>query len=273
MEIDGQTLGVAREGRLCIITLRRPAALNAFDYPMLLALRRAVDAAVADERVFAIVITGEGRAFCAGIDISLLQHDAEAGGTARTATAPPEGPALFAFLLHVPKPVIAAVNGIAAGGGFVLAMMSDLRFVAEDATFATIFSRRGLVAEHGMSWLLPRQIGTSRALDLLWSSRRVGAEEALRIGLADRVVAPGALLAEAHRYVDELAATVAPRAVAAIKRQVHDHWSQDFLTASAISEQLMQAALAHPDAREGAASFIERRPPAFAPLGHEGSHE
>ncbi|MCC2981171.1 enoyl-CoA hydratase-related protein [Sphingomonas sp. IC4-52] len=269
---DTKTLAASIEGNLCIIRLQRPEVLNAFDYEMLEALRRAVDAAVADERVFAIVITGAGRAFCAGIDVSLLQRAANEGASGGGAGAGdglprPEGPALFAFLLHAPKPVIAAVNGIAAGGGFVLSMMSDLRFMAADASFTTVFSRRGLVAEHGMSWLLPRQLGTSRALDLLWSSRRVGADEALRLGLADRLTAPDALLDEVRRYVDDMAATVAPRAIATIKRQVYDHWAQDFLAASAASERLMQDALAHPDAAEGARSFIERRPPHFRPLG------
>ncbi len=264
------TVGVSVEGRLCVIRLRRPAALNAFDYDMLTALRQAVDFAVGDPRVFAIVITGEGRAFCAGIDISLLQRDAVRGGADKDRVSKDTdiaGPALFAFLLHLPKPVIAAVNGIAAGGGFVLAAMSDLRFVAEDATFATIFSRRGLIAEHGMSWLLPRQLGTSRALDLLWSSRKVDAQEALRIGLADRIAPAGELIPAIAAYVDDMAATVSPSAIATIKRQVYAHWEQDFLAASVASDRLMQKALAHPDAREGALSFIERRPARFQPLG------
>jgi enoyl-CoA hydratase/carnithine racemase len=263
----GETLSASVEGNLCVIRLQRPEQLNAFDYDMLAALRRAVDDAVADARVFAIVVTGSGRAFCAGIDVALLQRSAAAGGTDAAGAVPPEGPALFAFLLRVPKPVIAAVNGVAAGGGFVLAMMSDLRFVAADASFTTVFARRGLIAEHGMSWLLPRQLGTSQALDLLWSARRVDAEEALRLGLADRVAAPDDLLPAIARYVDEMAATVAPRAVATIKRQVYDHWARDFLAASGESAALMQAALAHPDAAEGAASFIERRAPRFRPLG------
>lgn len=267
---DTETLAASIEGNLCVIRLQRPDVLNAFDYDMLLAFRRAVDAAVADERVFAIVVTGAGRAFCAGIDVSLLERAASGGGGgngAADAREKPEGPALFAFLLRAPKPVIAAVNGIAAGGGFVLAMMCDLRFMAADASVTTVFARRGLIAEHGMSWLLPRQLGTSRALDLLWSARRVGAEEALRLGLTDRVTAPDALLDTIRGYVDEMAATVAPRAIATIKRQVYDHWAHDFLSASVQSERLMQDALAHPDAAEGARSFIERRPPRFQPLG------
>ncbi len=264
---EPDTLTASIEGRLCVIRLNRPERLNAFDYDMLVALRRAVDDAAANPAVFAIVITGTGRAFCAGIDVSLLKR-AATGDSAPdpNANARPEGPALFAFLLRTPKPVIAAINGITAGGGFVLAMMSDLRFMAGDASVTTVFSRRGLIAEHGMSWLLPRQLGTSRALDLLWSSRKIDADEAYRLGLADRIAAPDDLLPAIARYVDDMTATVAPRAIATIKRQVYDHWAQDFLAASVASEALMQDALAHPDATEGAMSFIERRTPSFAAL-------
>ncbi len=174
-------------------------------------------------------------------------------------------PALFSFLPDISKPVIAAVNGVGAGGGFILAMMCDLRFMAEGATLTTVFARRGLIAEHGSSWLLPRMVGLSRALDLLWSSRKVGAEEALRIGLADRVAAPDALLDTVERYVDDLARTVSPRALAVMKRQVHRHLAMNFLDAALETDGLMAQALAHPDAAEGAASFIERRAPDFAP--------
>ncbi len=261
------TLTASIEGRLCVIRLNRPEKLNAFDHDMLVALRKAVDEGATNPEVFAIVITGTGRAFCAGIDVSLLQS-AALGNSASDpdANARPEGPALFAFLLRTPKPVIAAINGIAAGGGFVLTMMSDLRFMAGDASVTTVFSRRGLIAEHGMSWLLPRQLGTSRALDLLWSSRKIDADEAYRLGLADRIATPDDLLPAIARYVDDMAATVAPRAIATIKRQVYEHWAKDFLVASVASEAMMQDALAHPDATEGAMSFIERRSPQFAPV-------
>ena len=190
---------------VAVIRLERPDQLNAFTYPMLAALRRAVDTAVADPAVVGIVLTGAGRAFSAGLDMAALgasaaTGDASAGASGVLAGAPrrDELPALFSYLLDVPKPVIAAVNGVAAGGGFVLAMMCDLRIAGEQgASFTTVFGKRGLVAEHGTSWLLPRLVGTSRALDLLWSSRRVDATEALRIGLVDRVVADDRLLDEA----------------------------------------------------------------------------
>ncbi|MGB3803790.1 MAG: enoyl-CoA hydratase-related protein [Sphingopyxis granuli] len=255
-------------GRVAIVRLNRPDKLNAFTYDMLAAFRDRIDEAVRDSAVTAIVVTGTGRAFCAGIDVSLLEQSVIEGRESEGRDHIRDGdlPALFSFLLRVPKPVIAAVNGVAAGGGFVLAMMCDMRVVADDAYLATIFSRRGLIAEHAMSWILPRQIGTSRALDLLWSSRKVGAREALAIGLADRISNPEALLDDVAAYVEELAASVSPRAMAVIKRQVYAHWSAALREASIECEWQMNEALAHSDAEEGARSFVERREPRFGSL-------
>lgn len=254
--------------RMAVITLDRPSKLNAFTFDMLVAFRDRIEEAVSDDEVTAIVIAGEGRAFCAGIDVALLEQSVAGGreGEGRDHIREGDLPALFSFLLRTPKPVIAAINGIAAGGGFVLAMMCDLRFAATDTHMATIFSRRGLIAEHAMSWILPRQIGTSRALDLLWSSRKVDAREALSMGLVDRVCEPGALLAEIAAYVADLAANVSPRAMAVIKRQVYAHWSTALREASIECEWQMNEALAHADAEEGTRSFIERREPRFEPL-------
>src|SRR5215207_1983912 len=209
------------EGSSAIVRLDRPQRLNAFTLRMVGEIRAAVDTAVRDETVVGIILTGTGRGFCAGLDSEDLMASASGrtpgGGEARG----DELPALFSFLLQAPKPVIAAVNGVCAGGGFVLAMLADLRFAAPEAAFVTAFAQRGLIAEHGTSWFLPRMVGTSRALDLLWSSRRVDAEEALRIGLVDRIVRADRLLDEARDYVDQLAAKVAPRSVAAMKSQVY----------------------------------------------------
>jgi enoyl-CoA hydratase/carnithine racemase len=255
-----------RRGRLGVIRLERPDALNALTMAMIGEVETLARAAEADPQVTAICITGAGRGFCAGLDLSVLADHAagNAPPRARARDGRPPRPALFSFLLDISKPVIAAVNGVGAGGGFVLAMMCDLRFMAQGATLITVFSRRGLIAEHGTSWLLPRMVGLSRALDLLWSSRRVDAEEALRIGLADRVVPPDELLNAVEAYVEEVAATVSPRALAVIKAQVHRHLAMSFDDAVLDAEALMGEALAHPDAAEGAASFVERRPPRFA---------
>ena len=258
-----------RKGRLAVITLDRPAALNALTTAMIGEIERLARRAEADPEIFAICITGEGRGFCAGLDMSALADHAagKAPPPSAEALARPERRMMFSALPTIAKPVISAVNGVAAGGGFILAMMSDLRFMAEGASLITIFSRRGLVAEHGAAFMLTRQVGLSRALDLLWSSRRIEAAEALRIGLADRVVAGDSLLAAVEAYVEEMAATVAPRSVAAMKRQAYAYLEMNFAEAAADTAALIDASLAHPDAAEGAASFVERRPPRFAPLG------
>jgi enoyl-CoA hydratase/carnithine racemase len=248
-----------------IIRLNRPARLNAFTFQMIAEIRAAVDRAASDDRAIGIVITGTGRAFSAGLDTGDLARSAS-GEAPRAEPGPDELPALFAYLLRIPKPVVAAINGVAAGGGFVLAMMCDLRFASSEATFTTAFSKRGLIAEHGTSWLLPRIVGNSRALDLLWSSRRFDAAEALRIGFVDRVAEPAQLMDAACGYLRDLSASVSPRSLAVIKSQIYRHWSLGLEPALRDADTLMNEALAHPDATEGVASFVERRPPRFARL-------
>jgi enoyl-CoA hydratase/carnithine racemase len=257
------------EGAAAVVRLNRPAKLNAFTIDMHDALRDVVLDAVADDRVHGVIITGNGRGFCAGLDTSALTE--AAGGRPPKVTRPPtELPALFSYLLNVPKPVIAAVNGPVAGGGLVLAMMCDLRFASPDASFTTAFSRRGLISEHGTAWLLPRLVGPSRALDLLWTARRFDAHEALRIGFVDHVLPADELVDGARAYIEDLAANVSPRSVAIMKSMVYEGLSQDALTALREADRQTMRALKHPDAKEGAASFIERRGPNFAPLGDLG---
>lgn len=252
------------------IRLNRPEKLNAMTYSMLRALRSAVDAASEDPRVVGIVITGEGRGFCAGLDASVLAQTSTAGSAARAPEQPGELLGLVSYLLRVPKPVIAAVNGPAAGGGFVLAMLSDVRFASSDASFTTVFSKRGLIAEHGTSWILPRLVGAGRALELLWSSRRVGAEEALRIGLVEFVTAPAELVTGAQQFVRDLAANVSPGSLRDTKRLVYDHLGMGFEPALRDADAAQWRALDRPDALEGANSYLEKRPPQFARLGKPG---
>ena len=258
-------VGYTRRGPLAVIRLERPAALNAITYPMIADVERFARQAEQDPDVFAICITGEGRGFCAGIDLGVLTEHTQGGDPASSQAnaSRPARPALFSFLLDISKPVIAAVNGVTAGGGFVLAMMCDLRFMAEGASLITVFARRGLIAEHATSFLLPRMIGINRALDLLWSSRPVDAAEGYRLGFVDRVAAPDDLLASVEDYVAKMAATVAPHALAVMKAQVHRQLAMSFEEASADCDREMRAALVHPDAAEGARSFIERRAPRF----------
>jgi enoyl-CoA hydratase/carnithine racemase len=252
-----------RRGSAALITLNRPERLNALSGAMSEGVVELARQAERDPAVFSIVITGAGRGFCAGVDADYLVKVTGEGLT-REAAATARLPGLFAELTQVSKPVIAAINGPAAGAGFILAMMSDLRFMAETAILTTVFSKRGLIAEHNSSWILPRLVGVSRALDLLWSSRRIDAAEALRIGLADRVLPGPDLLDAVLAYSDEMAATVAPRAVAITKAQVYADLSRDLKSSAHATDALVREGVTHPDAREGAMSFVERRPPAFS---------
>lgn len=161
---------------VAIIRLNRPEKLNAFTHHTLAEIRSAVEVAANDTRVVGIIITGNGRGFCSGLDSqALLEVTSRKEPAAATPADSDELPGIFSYLLEVPKPVIAAVNGVAAGGGLILALMSDLRIASRDANFITVFLKRGLISEHGSSWLLPRLVGTSRALDLLWMSDRIDA--------------------------------------------------------------------------------------------------
>jgi enoyl-CoA hydratase/carnithine racemase len=244
---------------VALVRLNRPDKLNAFTYPMLGELRAAIDAAASDPRVVGIVITGNGRGFCAGLDAEALAATASSGGNARTRPLDSDLPGLFSYLLRIPKPVIAAVNGVAAGGGFVLAAMCDVRFAGPGASFTSIFTKRGLVAEHGTTWIVPRLVGAGRALDLLWTSRRIDAVEAARVGLVEYLAGDVDVVDAASRYVAELASTVSPAALADTKRMVYEHFGQGLAAALADADDTQWRALDRADAREGAAALLEKR--------------
>jgi enoyl-CoA hydratase/carnithine racemase len=254
----------------CVIRLNRPDKLNAFTYHTLKEIRTAIDAAAADTRVVGIIITGNGRGFSAGLDAQVLA--AVTGGDAEATSERPNDsdlPGIFSYLLEVPKPIIAAVNGVAAGGGLVLALMSDLRIASRDASFTTIFLKRGLIAEHGSSWLLPRLVGTGRALDLLWMSDRIDAETAAEIGLIEKLTDSDQLIDTAKDYVRRLAETSAPLAVAATKKLVYRHLGVGYVEALQEADIVQNDFVAAPDASEGAQALLEKRPPRFKRLGQE----
>jgi enoyl-CoA hydratase/carnithine racemase len=165
----------------------------------------------------------------------------------------------------VPKPIIAAVNGPCAGIGLVMALMCDIRFAAADAKITTAFSRRGLVAEHGISWILPRLVGPAHALDLLFSSRVLLGAEAATIGLVNRAFESD-VLGESVAYARELARECSPASLATMKRQVYTDLSRDLPAAVEEANRLMGESFTRPDFAEGVQSFLERRPPQFAPL-------
>ena len=259
---------------VAVITMNRPDALNAFTVRMLAEIRHALAAAEEDERVVGIVLTGAGRGFCAGMDMNALNSMSGGGAGEREdlseLDAQPGDPHMgadfqvtYGFLLSVRKPIIAAVNGACAGLGFVFALLSDLRFVDRNAKFTTAFSQRGLIAEHGASWILPRLIGPGRALDLLWSSRKFDGEEAARLGLAERLCEPGESLDTARSYIKELAASASPTSLRLMKAQVYRHLNMPLGEAMRESNAWMEESLKRDDFREGVRSFIERRPPSF----------
>ena len=266
------------EDPVAVITLNRPERLNAMTTRMLAEIRHATAAAEADERVVGLVLTGAGRGFCAGMDLAALDEISAAGELPREVSpelaANPGDPAMadyfsgvFQYFLSVGKPVLAAVNGPCAGLGLCFALLCDLRFVERNATLSTAFSRRGLVAEHGASWLLPRLIGPARALDLLWTARRFDGEEAARLGLAERLCEPGTAAAAARAYLEDLAANVSPTSIKVIKQQVWRQLNMSFAAAMEETNHAMEQSLLRPDFREGVRSFLEQRPPVFQRLG------
>ncbi|MGN6796214.1 MAG: enoyl-CoA hydratase-related protein [Streptosporangiaceae bacterium] len=260
------------------ITLNRPEALNAWTDRMGLEVRHAVCQAEHDQRVVGIVITGAGRGFCAGADMRRLS--AVSAGDYQADTLPadlgsdPGDPEFgedlhdgtHTYLMSVPKPVIAAINGPVAGMAVPIVLACDLRFMAQDAVLLTAFAQRGLIAEWGISWLLPRLTGSAVALDLLFSSRKVTGAEAAQIGLVNAALPAADVLPYAQRYVRNLAATSSPASMAIMKRQVYQQLHSGMLAAEREARQLMLESFGRPDFGEGVQSFLERRPPRFGRL-------
>jgi enoyl-CoA hydratase/carnithine racemase len=262
--------------RIAALTLNRPSRLNAWTPVMAQEVRDAMSTAADDEEVRAIILTGAGRGFCAGADMAELET-AAAGGVPHPvsgkAEEEPEDQSpnnvradfreRYSYLLAIPKPIIAAVNGPAVGLGLIMALYCDLRFAADSARFSTAFSRRGLIAEHGISWMLPRIVGLSNALDLLFSARMVDAEEALRLGLVNRVFPEEHFMEDVRVYARELATSVSPRSLGVIKRQVYNAQLQTLTEASRAADEELALSIQSEDFKEGVAHFIEKRAPEF----------
>jgi enoyl-CoA hydratase/carnithine racemase len=265
---DYREISVRVAARVATITLNRPDRLNAWTAVMADELQHALKTAETDDAVRAIVITGAGKGFCAGADMAKLSSAAQ-GNVSLIApeNAETEGVAAnftqtCSYLLGISKPIIAAINGPVAGIGLVIATFCDLRYMAAGAKLTTAFARRGLVAEHGMAWLLPKLIGPMNALDLLYSARPVTAEEAERMGLVRVLPAEGFLPAVEARAA-EIANLSSPRSTGIIKRQVYEAFFQSLAEATAIANREQDACRHTEDFKEGVASYLEKRPPRF----------
>jgi len=254
------------------ITLVRPERLNAWTGRMHTEYRALLARAAGDPGVRVIVVTGAGRGFCAGADTRALEGHVERGGydpgTGPELARPgygvrPEFDADFAYHFGIAKPVIAAVNGAAAGVGFALACYCDLRFAASGAKLTTAHGRLGLPAEYGLSWLLPRLIGLTRAADLLLSSRVVLAEEAAGFGLVNRVEEPEELMEATYAYARILATEVSPASLAATKVQMYLDLHRDAATSVNDAGARLEVMMKGPDFAEGVAALAQRRTPHF----------
>jgi len=256
--------------RIGIITLSRPDRLNALSGPMIAGTARALAAATEDEEVRAVIITGAGRGFCSGQDLSGPRTIADGPAP------PPDRPPSIAdrrynlraiqrigrTVQQLDKPYIAAVNGPAAGAGMDLASMADIRFAAKDARFTQAYTRNGIVPGNGGCYFLPRIVGMARALELMWTSRTIDADEALAIGYVSRVVETEKLMDEAMAFAKELAAGP-PVAVQYIKQLAYKSQDVDLDTALRMAQYMQTIATSTEDAREGPRAFRERRPPQF----------
>jgi enoyl-CoA hydratase/carnithine racemase len=261
--------------RIATVTLNRPEKLNAWTGVMGREVRQAMDEAARDESVRVIILTGAGRGFCAGADMQLLSGIVDAGTVresderpARSASAADasmradfRGP--YAYFPTVPKPIIAALNGATAGLGLVIALYCDLRIAADAAVFTTAFSRRGLIAEHGVSWMLPRLVGLQHGLDLLLSARKISAAEALGMGLVSQVRPAASLMDDVRAYAREMADLVSPRSIRVMKRQIWEAQFQSLAEATAVAGEEMTRSFTSEDFKEGVAHFVEKRPPRF----------
>ncbi len=258
------------------VTLNRPDKLNAWTGQMEKEVQAAMAQAEADDAVRVIILTGAGRGFCAGADMQDLGKVAGTSSPAelelilkdrligpQRADARPDFQKTYSYFPAVGKPIIGAINGSTAGLGLVIALYCDLRFASDQARFSTAFSRRGLIAEHGISWMLPRLIGVSNALDLLFSARLIDASEALRMGLVNRVLPQAELMAGVSAYAKELATMVSPRSLRVMKKQVYEALFQTLDEAIDVANVEMMKSFGSADFREGVAHFMEKRPPAF----------
>jgi enoyl-CoA hydratase/carnithine racemase len=252
---------------VAVMTLNRPDRLNTWGGDIARAFYAGLDRAEQDSAVRVMVLTGRGKAFCAGAQLGAM------GNVSQSIEATDDGKLASLIGDHQPyhlttlsKPVVAAINGSCVGIGLTQALMCDVRFAAAGAKFAASFARRGLIAEYGVSWILPRLTGWGVALDLLLSGRTFLADEAAELGLVKAVVPPEQLMAHAMAYAEDIAQNCSPASMAIIKRQAYGDAMREVADSSSRSEILLHQSLKRPDVIEGITSFLEKRAPSFPGL-------
>ena len=261
--------------QVAVISINRPDTLNALTDLTQAEIRHALNASDKNPDIIGSVLTGIGRGFCSGVDMNSLSAMSEAGKRLGNEhphlTTSHENPLAdsnygdgITYLLALRKPVIAAINGACAGLGFSVACFCDLRFVSRTAKLTTSFAQRGLIAEHGTSWMLPRLVGPAHALDLYWTSRKFDGEEAFRIGFATHLCETDEVVNDAVQYLSDIAKTSAPNSLMMMKRQVYRHLNRELGPSMKESNLWMDESLAKGDFKEGVQSFVERREPKFS---------
>lgn len=255
---------------VAVVAFNRPDKMNALTKVMEAELRQVFDDLNADDSVRAIVLTGNGKAFCVGMDIDELEvlppDDIQAAQWMRSydMNRRSDYQSRYSYFPGVRKPIISAINGAAAGLGMIFALYSDIRFASTKCLFSTAFAKRGLIAEHGIAWMLPRLVGQGNACDLLFSSRKVLADEALQMGLVQKLFEPEKLLEETIAYAEDLATNVSPRSIRVMKKQLGESPFQTLTDAISLANQEMFYSIQSEDFKEGVGHFIEKRKANFS---------
>ena len=256
-----------------IISLNRPDKLNAWTEEMAEEIKKSMTDASNNNNIKVIILTGTGRGFCAGADMDSLniidaderaEKNEESPYSAFNENWPLDFQRAQTWFPSVPKPIIAAINGPAAGLGLILSMWCDIRFAAKSAIFSTAFSKRGLIAEHGMSWLLPRLVGMGHAMDMTLTARKITAEEAEKIGFVNKTYDDENFMQEVTKYAEKLAMEVSPRSMKVMKRQLWQGMLQGLDEAVSIADKDMVESFSSEDFKEGVSHFMEKRPPNFS---------
>ncbi len=255
-----------------IIKLNRPERLNAWTREMALEIREAISLASSNDKIRVIILTGAGRGFCAGADMEDLNAiNKEGRHDDKNSPYEPfdqDWPLDFqreqTWFPSVPKPIIAAINGPAAGLGLIISMWCDMRFAARSAIFSTAFSKRGLIAEHGISWVLPRLVGMGHAMDMVLSARKISAEEAERIGFVNKVFDDETFMEDVINYANTLARDVSPRSMKIMKKQLWQAMLEGLDVAVNKADIEMNKSFTSNDFKEGIAHFLEKRSAKFS---------